>query len=196
MQKIILWASGNGTNARALIEASRKLPNIKILGVLSDNPGARVNQLAQELEISTFIVDMKRPDLILKLLQALEPDWGFLAGFMRILPIQVLEYFKVTSPIINSIPYPYRILNIHPSLLPKYPGLRAIERSFERGDSELGVTVHFVEEGLDTGPVLFQDKFLRLPHHSLEEVKKIGQKLEHRIYVRALKWVAELESKR
>lgn len=193
MQKILIWASGKGSNAKALIEASRSLSNVEIVGLVTDNIKAKARDVAQSLGVKSYLIDPRNTVEILQLLNQLKPDWSFLAGYMRILPEEILCYFRELDPSLYNLPSPYRVLNIHPSLLPKYPGLKALERSYESGEEELGVTVHFVDTGLDTGPILFQSSFTRHLHETLDEIKIRCHELEHKLYTQALKWVNDLE---
>ena len=102
-------------------------------------------------------------------------EWIVLAGFMRILSPGFVQYFSG------------RVINLHPSLLPKFPGLDSIERAFEAGEPELGVTVHFVDEGVDTGPIILQESVKVDVEDSLETVTEKVHELEHRLLPRALK---------
>ena len=100
--------------------------------------------------------------------------------------IVLARYMRILSP--NFVwRYPNRIINIHPSLLPAFPGALAYEQAFERGTKIIGVTSHYVTENLDQGPIIFQDSFNVKPEHTLESIKRAGQKLEAEVLLKAVK---------
>ena len=100
--------------------------------------------------------------------------------------IALARYMRILSP--NFVwRYPNRIINIHPSVLPAFPGALAYEQAFERGTKIIGVTSHYVTENLDQGPIIFQDSFKVNPDDTLESIKKQGQKLESTILLKAVK---------
>ena len=100
--------------------------------------------------------------------------------------ISLARYMRILSP--NFVwRYPNRIINIHPSLLPAFPGAMAYAQAFERGTKIIGVTSHYVTENLDQGPIIFQDSFDVKPEHTLESIKRAGQKLEADVLLKAVK---------
>jgi phosphoribosylglycinamide formyltransferase-1 len=107
---------------------------------------------------------------ILEILRTHEVELVVLAGYMRLL-----------SPLLVDA-YPGHIVNIHPSLLPNFPGTNAIEESFESKDHEMGITVHRVDYGMDTGPVILQRSLTRIPGESLEHAERRIHELEHQVY--------------
>ena len=117
---------------------------------------------------------------ILDAISGWQPEWIFLAGYMRILSANFLRSFQ--DPVTRR----YRVVNIHPSLLPDFPGMDAYRRAFESGVPEGGVTVHLVDEGVDTGPVLAQESFPRMADDDLASFVTRGQSVEHRLYVDVL----------
>ena len=150
--RVVVLASGRGSNLQSLIEAegNRELP-IRIVGVLSDKASAPALQLARNAHIPAIHVnprafaDRREFDAALfARIDELQPDLIVLAGFMRILDSSVLT------------PWLGRIINIHPSLLPRYPGLHTHRRALAAGDQEHGSSVHFVTAELDGGPVIAQ----------------------------------------
>ncbi|MEP6882334.1 MAG: phosphoribosylglycinamide formyltransferase [Dokdonella sp.] len=152
--RVVVLASGRGSNLEALIAAQRsgELP-IRIVGVVSDKRKARALQLARDNKIDAIHLDPKgftdRASYDLSLfanVAELKPDLIVLAGFMRIL-----------DPVAFA-PWLGRIINIHPSLLPLYPGLHTHRRALEAGDSKHGASVHFVTAELDGGPVIAQTR--------------------------------------
>lgn len=185
--KLAVLISGSGSNLQAFIDActSRELP-AEIALVLSNRPDAGGLARAEAAGIPTRVVDHKdyseREAFDRALVEALDPagaDLVILAGFMRILtPVFITAYRG-------------RLLNIHPSLLPKYPGLNTHQRAMEAGDSHTGATVHFVTEELDGGPPVV---FARVPIHADDSVAELAarvQQREHVIYPLAARWFAE-----
>ena len=100
--------------------------------------------------------------------------------------IALARYMRILTP--NFVwRYPNRIINIHPSLLPAFPGAMAYTQAYERGTKIIGVTSHYVTENLDQGPIIFQDSFDVKPEHTLESIKRAGQKLEAKVLLKAVK---------
>ena len=175
MFKIAVLISGNGSNLEALIDAcKRNFINGTIDIVISNNPNAYGIERAKNHSINCKIIDNKRfqsredfDRLLVKELNDSNPDLVVLAGFMRILSPVVIKAFK------------NKIINIHPSLLPKYPGLDTHNSVLKNGDSKHGVTIHYVNEVLDGGQIIAQGE---IPVHSnatLEELKKRIHSIEH-----------------
>jgi len=148
--------------------------------VLCDVKGAPVLDRAQELGIPVVPVSYRgvtREAVEKKIVRHLERrrvDLVALAGYMKLLTPWFIHAFK--GPVIN----------LHPSLLPKYPGAHAIEESYRSGDKELGISVMRIDEGVDTGPVLLQKSFVRTGAESLEEIEAGIHKLEHEWFPRVL----------
>lgn len=177
--KLAVLASGNGSNFEAVAEAvNRSRHDISCL--LSDNPEAFALSRARRFGIPALVVPYanrsreEAEEEILRVLDNYRVDFIALAGFMRLLTPRLLDA------------YPESIVNIHPSLLPKYPGTRAIQDSYASGDRELGITIHYVDYGLDTGPVILQKSFCRDGRESLEEMEARIHALEHRYYPETL----------
>ncbi len=191
--KIAIFASGRGSNALALIEKAKEFSNIEIAALMSDKPGAFALKLAEENNIPAYcfsfskeIIDQserksQQEKRVLEKLRELKIDWIFLAGYMRLLSKNFIDSFGT------------QILNIHPSLLPKYPGANAYEQVFASQDNESGITVHFVDEGMDTGKILVQERFVRKPDDSFVDFQSRGLAVEHKIYPRVLQMIAEGE---
>ena len=184
--KFAVLISGSGSNLQAFIDAGAKsAPGGEIAVVLSNRADAFGLQRALEAGIATHIVEHRayaeRESFDQALVDALAPyqvDLVILAGFMRIL----------TPVFIHA--YSGRLLNIHPSLLPKYPGLHTHQRALDAGDREAGATVHFVTEELDGGPPVIQ---ARVPVLSDDNAEKLAARVlqqEHRIYPMAVRWFA------
>jgi phosphoribosylglycinamide formyltransferase-1 len=185
--RLVILISGSGSNLQAFIDniAAAQL-TATIACVISNRPTAAGLQRAQAADIATEIIDhtlfSSREDFDTELRNRVEfyrPDLVILAGFMRIL-----------TPIFLR-PFIGKLINIHPSLLPKYPGLNTHRRAIDAGDSEAGATVHYVTEELDGGPPIVQ---ARVPIHAGDTPENLATRIlqiEHRIYPLAAQWFAE-----
>lgn len=182
-----VFVSGHGSNLQALIDACRsgRIP-ARLALVVSDKKDAYALQRAREANIQTVIVDPKRhADRVsfdreaIGHLKSHSIDFVVLAGFMRILS----GHFIKT--------YPGLILNIHPSLLPQFKGARAIKDAFAAGVKETGVTVHFVVEDVDAGPIILQEKVMIRPDDTLDTLEQRIHDVEHRVYPEAVRLFAE-----
>lgn len=175
---IAVLISGNGSNLQALIDAiAEGRLHARITVVICNNPGAYGLERAHQAQIPTVVIDHRlyprRSDFdqaLLLTLQRYQPQIVALAGFMRILGSAVIEHF------------PQRIINIHPSLLPKYPGLNTHQRALDAGDKEHGVTIHLVTSGLDSGPILAQQSFLIDPQDTADSLQQKAHQIEHQLY--------------
>ncbi len=180
MANLAILASGNGSNFEAIAESLADSDH-KTVCMICDRKDAGVFKRAERLGVEGIYIPYYRrnreaaeTDMIMELKER-KTDLIALAGFMRLL----------TPVLIDS--YPGRIINIHPSLLPKYPGTHGILDSFESGDSELGITIHRVDYGLDTGPVIVQKSFNRSGEESLDEIESKIHELEHLFYPAVLR---------
>ncbi len=183
--RLAVLISGRGSNLQAFIEASASgALGADIAVVISNNPAADGLQLAAGAGIPTRSIDHRqfpsREAFDAALAEAVEQwqvDLVILAGFMRILtPIFIL-------------PFSGRLLNVHPSLLPRYPGLNTHQRALDAGDREAGVTVHFVTLELDGGPPIVQARVPILPGDTAQTLADRVIVQEHRIYPLAAQWV-------
>jgi len=182
-KQLAIFASGNGSNALALIDACKKgIINADVAIIITDNPNAFVIKRAEKDNINCKVFKPKvftdkasYETEILKSLELLNIDWIVLAGYMRLIGTVLLTAF------------PKKIINIHPSLLPKYKGLNAIKQCIDNNDNELGVTIHYVDAGMDTGEIIEQEKItiedLNLP---TEEIEAMVHNVEHKLYVTTL----------
>jgi len=182
-----ILASGRGSNAEALLSAaaSGRLP-ARIGVVLSDRVGAPVLGIAGRYGVPARYLDPGRPGgrltpgaegAFASALRDAGTDWVALAGFMRILGKPFLEAF------------PGRVLNIHPSLLPSFPGLHAQRQAIEYGVKVAGCTVHFVDDGVDSGPVVAQRPVPVLDHDTEETLSARILEAEHELYTEAFRLV-------
>jgi phosphoribosylglycinamide formyltransferase-1 len=187
MKKIVVLVSGQGSNLQALIDACQQgRIDATIVAVLSNNAQAYGLQRAEEAGIAAQALDAKafadREAFDAALAQAIDqyqPDLVVLAGYMRILSNAFVQH------------YAGRLLNIHPSLLPKYPGLHTHRQAIDNGDAEHGTSVHFVTEQLDGGPVILQAKVPIFPGDEEDEVIERVQTQEHTIYPLVVSWFIE-----
>ena len=181
-----VFISGNGSNLQAMINAVKeKKVSGKICCVLSNNEEAYGLIRAKKAGIPTEVINNddfdNREDFnneMIKVLAKYEPDLIVLAGFMRIL-----------SPLFVKV-YNGKLLNIHPSLLPKYPGLNTHERVLESSDKVHGITIHFVDESLDGGPICAQS-ILEIGDSNIGELKERIHVLEHDLYPKVIDWFAQ-----
>jgi phosphoribosylglycinamide formyltransferase-1 len=186
-EPIVVLVSGRGSNMRALIEDSRA-PGAaySVCAVFSDQPDAAALESARGLDIPAraiaYVTGTDRTEYDAMLADAIDecsPSLVVLAGFMRILSAPFVERFAG------------RILNIHPSLLPKYPGLHTHRRAIAARDAEHGATVHFVTEQLDGGPAVIQARVPVEPGDTESTLSKRVVVQEHRIYPLAVRWFCE-----
>ncbi|MGA2766519.1 MAG: phosphoribosylglycinamide formyltransferase [Spirochaetia bacterium] len=179
MARLAVFASGRGSNFVAIANALKETRHV-LEFLLCDVEGAPVLERAEELRVPTVPVSYggeKRENVEKKIVRHLERrrvDIVALAGFMRLLTPGFLQAFK--GPVIN----------VHPSLLPKYPGVHGIEESYASGDTELGITIMRVDEGVDTGPAVLQKSFHRAPGETRDQVEARIHALEHEWYPRVL----------
>jgi len=181
---VVVLISGNGNNLQALMDASSD-SGYTISHVISNNPDAFGLERAERCGISSTVLDHRdfgtRSEFDSALKQAIDeqsPDLVALAGFMRILGPEIVKNFSG------------RILNIHPSLLPKYPGINTHQRALDAGDHEHGATVHFVTEELDGGPLIAQG---RIPVSANETAQELAARVlirEQQLYPTVVSWFA------
>lgn len=175
MAKLAVFASGSGSNFEAIADHIANGPH-EIACLVCDRPQAPVLQRARRLDVPEHVVRYgNRPreeaeQEILGLLRTYRPDLVALAGFMRLLS----PFFLDTA----GVP----VINVHPSLLPRYPGVGAIEQSYRSGDNTLGITIHHVDDGLDTGPTILQKAFQRTGTETLQDIEQRIHQLEHQWY--------------
>lgn len=182
MIKIAIFASGTGSNFEALLTAiDEGRLQAKATLLVCDKTGAPVIEKAKARAIPTFVFTPKAygskaqyEEAILNALKDHHVDWVILAGYMRLI-----------GPVLLAA-YEGRIINIHPSLLPKYKGKDAIERAFSAGEKEIGVSIHYVDAGMDTGEVITQEAIPLTGKETLPEVKAKIHQVEHRLYPKTL----------
>lgn len=183
MKKIAVFASGSGTNFQSVNDAIIKGElQAEIALMVCDKEEAFVIERAKAANVDTFVFSPKAyPNKeafeteILTQLQEREVDFIVLAGYMRLIGPTLLHA------------YSHRIVNIHPSLLPAFPGKDAIGQAFQGGVKVTGVTIHYVDEGMDTGPIIAQEAVRVLEGDTRESLQKRIQETEHKMYPVVLK---------
>ena len=188
MKRIVVMISGSGSNLQTLIEQIHLTDvDAEIVGVIANKPDAYGLTRAENAGIANVCVDsslyandhVAYDQLLISTIEQYQPDLIVLAGFMRILTDEFVTH------------YLGQLINIHPSLLPKYKGLNTHQRAMDNGDSEHGVSVHFVTPELDDGPVILQAK---VPIFSDDDADMLAQRVqvqEHHIYPLVVKWFVE-----
>lgn len=186
-KSIVVLVSGNGSNLQAIIDdISQQKINAKISAVIANQESAYGLVRAKEAGIPALYIDHKsftsREEYDAKMASCINeynPSLIVLAGFMRILTPTFVELFKG------------RMLNIHPSLLPKYKGLHTHQRAIDAGDNEHGASVHFVTPELDGGPVVLQSKVPVFDQQDAQELAERVQQQERQMYPLVIKWFCE-----
>ena len=184
---VVVLVSGSGSNLQALIDTRNEAdPAVEIRAVISNKPDAFGLERAARAGIPGIVVNHRDyPDResfdaeLIRQIDALQPELVILAGFMRILTKGFVEH------------YAGRLINIHPSLLPRYPGLNTHARAIENGDSEAGATVHFVTPEVDGGPIIIQVRVVIEEKDTADTLAARVLQQEHVIYPRAVRWFAD-----
>jgi phosphoribosylglycinamide formyltransferase-1 len=184
---VVVLISGSGSNLQALIDSIAHDGNpARIAAVVCNRADAFGLERAKQAGIATELLDHKQFDgreafdaALIQAIDAHQPDLVLLAGFMRILTPGFVQHYNG------------RLLNIHPSLLPKHKGLHTHQRALEAGDAEHGCSVHFVTEELDGGPLVVQAVLPVKADDTAESLARRVHQQEHRIYPLAVRWFAE-----
>jgi phosphoribosylglycinamide formyltransferase 1 len=192
LKKIAILISGRGSNMLALSDAVREgtIPNAELAIVISDKPGARGLELAAQRGIETRVIERRgrtreeHEQEIIALLRERDVDLVCLAGYMRLLSPCFVEAFRG------------RILNIHPSLLPSFPGLDAQRQALEHGVKVSGCTVHFVDETLDGGPIILQRTVPVMEGDTEETLSARILEQEHQLYPEAVAKILAADERR
>jgi phosphoribosylglycinamide formyltransferase-1 len=179
-KRIAIFASGSGSNAQKLMEHFKRNTEVEVALVLTNNPDAYVLQRADSFEIPSHIFDKNEfysTDNVVDLLKNLEIDLIVLAGFLWLIPKNILHE------------YPGKIINIHPAILPKFGGKGMYgdfvhQAVLDSKELEGGITIHYVNENYDEGEYIYQAKYRIDKDDSLEMIKFKGQQLEHLHYPR------------
>jgi phosphoribosylglycinamide formyltransferase-1 len=186
-KRIVFLVSGNGSNAQAIIDQCRNdYINGEVVALISNRPNAYALVRAEQSNIATQCIDHTKyaerhlfDNALASCITKLQPDLIVLAGFMRILTTDFVAQFEG------------KMLNIHPSLLPKYPGLNTHQRAIESGDTNHGASVHFVTSELDGGPVVLKSQIKIREADTPNELAERVAKTEWKIYPEVVKWFCE-----
>lgn len=180
---IAVFASGSGTNFEVIAKQAKEGHiACEIALLICDQPDAKVIEKAKKYNIPVFAFRAKGypsktvfEEEILDELTRLKVDWIFLAGYMRLIGKTLLEAYQG------------KIINIHPSLLPAFPGKDAVGQALQAKASTTGVTVHYVDEGMDTGPIIAQEKVAISTMDTEQTLHKKIQQVEHRLYPQVIR---------
>ncbi len=180
--RLVILISGRGSNMRSIVEAANQGQlDVDIAAVISNRPDAAGLEYAQQAGIDAQVIDHKLYDsrenfdaAMAEVIDSYQPDFVILAGFMRILTADFVEHFAG------------RLINIHPSLLPKFKGLHTHQRAIEAGETEHGASVHFVTAELDDGPVILQAKVPVLADDDADTLAARVLEQEHLLYPAAI----------
>lgn len=182
MTKLAVFASGTGSNYQAIMDSVKNgTLDAEVSLLVCDKPHAKVVEKAREYATPAFVFDPKQyknkqmyEAKILEVLQEKEIDWIILAGYMRLIGPGLLQAFEG------------KMMNIHPSLLPAFPGLNAMEQALEAGVKVTGVTIHYVDEGMDTGKIIAQEAVTITDDMTTNDLRKAVQQIEHELYPRTI----------
>lgn len=177
--RVAVFASGTGTNFDAIMNSDDRQFDVVML--ICDKPKAHVIGKAASFGTETVVLDPNtfpnkvayEKEIITKLKRA-NVQWIALAGYMRIVGDTLLEAYEG------------KIVNVHPSLLPSFPGKDAVGQAIEKGVKVSGVTIHYVDEGVDTGPIIAQEPVTVFPNDTSESLQKRIQQVEHVMYTRII----------
>ncbi|MFB0831948.1 phosphoribosylglycinamide formyltransferase [Brevibacillus laterosporus] len=186
--RIAVFASGSGSNFEAIVQATRdgRLPFVEVALLVCDQAQAYAIKRAERLGIPVFLFSAKdyvskeacEQEILVQLKQE-EIDFIVLAGYMRL----------IGNVLLTS--YQRRMINLHPSLLPAFPGKDAIKKAWEYGVKVMGATVHFVDEGMDTGPIIDQEVIFVHKEDTEESLQQKIHEVEHRLLIRVLQGLSE-----
>ena len=171
-----VMCSGNGTNFENIVRTCKE---DEVVLMIHNKSKCGASKRADKLGIPHCTVKSIDEGQIIQLFQAWRVDLIVLAGWMRIVSPRLIEAF------------PHRIINLHPSLLPKYKGLNAVQQALDSGDEVTGCTVHYVTEELDSGEIIMQEEVGILPDDTVESLTKMIQKKEYEILPRAIEYVKQ-----
>jgi len=189
MYRIAVMVSGNGSNLQALIDSVHNNPKVdaQIVMVICSKEGAKAIERSTEAGIRTEVVTLesrdgnreRRDGEVVRLLRLVAPDLVVMAGWMSIVTPVLLDAF------------PDKVINLHPSLLPAFPGMNSIAQALDWGATVTGVTVHIAEEAVDGGPPILQEPVPILPGDTLEALEDRVHGVEHRLLVRTVTLYAQ-----
>jgi phosphoribosylglycinamide formyltransferase 1 len=183
--RIAVLASGSGTNLQAILDQVHGTDGIEVVGTISDKSDATALERAQKAGVETAVFpasdygDREERDWAIgDWLEQQRVDLVVLAGYMQLLSPAFVQRFR------------NRIINVHPALLPAFPGLEAVQQALDHGSKITGVTVHFVDEGVDSGPIIFQQPVPVPPSRNWDELKEEIHRAEHALLPEAIRLIA------
>ncbi|GAC1317125.1 MAG: phosphoribosylglycinamide formyltransferase [Thermoleophilaceae bacterium] len=184
--RLAVLISGEGSNLQAILDGVHRRAGVEVVAVASSRAGARGLERAAAAGVETAVFEASaraarpaRDGALADWLDQREVDLVVLAGFMELLGADFVRRYRG------------RIINVHPSLLPAFPGVRAVEQALAYGVRLMGVTVHFVDEDVDSGPIILQESFDVLPYaRDIRAVEKRVHEIEHRLLPRAVRLIA------
>ncbi|MET0306661.1 MAG: phosphoribosylglycinamide formyltransferase [Solirubrobacterales bacterium] len=184
--KLVVLASGSGTNLQAILDTLHGREGIEVVGAASDKPGARALERARRVDVETAVFPRDeysgreaRDVAMAGWIEERSADLVVLAGYMQLLSPTFVARFRA------------RIVNVHPALLPAFPGLDAIGQALEAGVETTGVTVHFVDEGVDTGPPIVQREVAVPADRDRGRLEQAIHAVEHELYPEAIRMIAQ-----
>jgi phosphoribosylglycinamide formyltransferase 1 len=184
--KLVVLASGNGSNLQAILDRLHGREGIEVVGVGSDKPGARALDRARSAGVQTAVFPREqfadraaRDAAMADWIESIGADLVVLAGYMQLLSAPFVARFR------------NRIVNVHPALLPAFPGLDAIGQALDAGVKTTGVTVHFVDEGVDTGPTIAQREVPVPADRDRAALEAEIHAVEHELYPEAIRMIAQ-----
>jgi phosphoribosylglycinamide formyltransferase-1 len=184
--RVAVLISGEGTNLQAILDRVHGQDDVEVVGVASSRPDAGGLARAQRAGVETAVFEIAahsdrdaRDAALAAWLDEHSVDLVVLAGFMELLSPEFIARFRG------------RIVNVHPALLPAFPGVRAIEQALEHGVKVMGVTIHFVDEGVDSGPIILQEAFPLSYPSDIAAIEERVHGIEHRLLPQAVRLIAE-----
>jgi phosphoribosylglycinamide formyltransferase 1 len=184
--RLCVLASGAGTNLQAIIEQLHGRDGLEVGGVASDKPDAHALRRAEEAGIETRVFESRAyPDRVQRdaalgdWIESLRADLVVLAGYMQLLSPEFVARFR------------NRVINVHPALLPSFPGLDAVSQALHHGVKVTGVTVHFVDEGVDSGPIILQRAVEVPASRDRDELEEQIHRSEHELLPQAIRLIAQ-----
>jgi phosphoribosylglycinamide formyltransferase-1 len=184
--RIVVLASGSGTNLQAILDQLHGgEEGIEVVGVGSDKPGAKALERARRADVETAVFPTAeygdraaRDQALGDWIEGLGTDLVVLAGYMQLLSTEFVTRFR------------NRAINVHPALLPSFPGIDALQQAIDHGSKITGVTVHFVDEGMDSGPIILQRPVPVAPSRDWDETEKAIHATEHALLPETIRLIA------
>ncbi|MFL5825653.1 MAG: phosphoribosylglycinamide formyltransferase [Thermoleophilaceae bacterium] len=184
--RVAVLVSGEGTNLQAILDTVHGRGEVEVVGVAASQPEARGLERARQAGVGTAVFAVAdyadrpaRDAALADWLDELGVELVVLAGFMELLSPHFIRRFA------------RRIINVHPSLLPAFPGIRSIEQALDHGVRVMGVTIHYVDEGVDTGPIVMQRSFELAYPARIEDVEDRVHAIEHELLPQAVRLISE-----